>query len=277
MGLKATGAARKPRATDARGRSAGAGGSKPPGRRSSARSEPVRQRPPVNSPFEPTGDWRAAVRATVEGLHYDLVDVERAPGGLLRVTIDRRPGHPYAVAGEAITVDDCEAVTRQLQYALEVDGVDYARLEVSSPGLDRPLRSEADYQRFAGQAVRVTLKEPFQGRKHYEGPLARGEQGWQVTFEEGKAKLAQVLSFTLDEVREARLVPVLDFKGPKARGPARGHASGQTALSGEAGPGPNRAEQEEPQAQAKPPTPAGEVASGGQATLAQENEQGRNR
>jgi ribosome maturation factor RimP len=203
------------------------------------------------------------VRATVEGLRYDLVDVERAPGGLLRVTIDRRPGQAYAAPGDAVTVDDCEAVTRQLQYALEVDGVDYARLEVSSPGLDRPLRGEADYERFLGQAVNLTLKEPFEGRKHYQGPLARGPQGWQVTFEDGKARLAKVLSFALDEVREARLVPVVDFKGHKARGPA--------------GPGPSRAGQEDLQAQAMPPTPTGEVASGGQATLAQENEEGGNR
>lgn len=281
MGLKATGAARKPRAMGARGRSAGVGGGKPAGRSAPAHPPARREggRPPsqAHSPFEPTADWRAAVRATVEGLRYDLVDVERAPAGLLRVTIDRRPGQTYAAPGEAVTVDDCEAVTRQLQYALEVDGVDYARLEVSSPGLDRPLRSEADYERFAGQAVNLTLKEPFQGRKHYQGPLARGPQGWQVTFEDGKARLAQVLSFTLDEVREARLVPVVDFKGHKARGPAQGQGLAPRGLPEPASADLGRVGQEDPQAQAMPPTPTGEVASGGQAALAQENEKGRNR
>ncbi len=217
------------------------------------------------------------MRTTVEGLHYDLVDVERAPGGLLRVTIDRRPGQNYAAPGDAINVDDCESVTRQLQYTLEVDGVDYARLEVSSPGLDRPLRSEADYERFLGQAVNLTLKEPLQGRKHFQGPLARSPQGWQVTFEDGKARLAQVLSFTLDEVREARLVPVVDFKGHKTRGLAQGQGHERTGPREPAGSAPGRAGKEDPQRLAMPPTPTGEVASSGQATLAQENEEGRNR
>jgi ribosome maturation factor RimP len=109
--------------------------------------------------------WQQAITGTIQGLGYDLVDAERAGRGLLRVTIDRIPGRVYGTpgapdAGEFITVEDCEAVTRQLQYALEVEGLEYARLEVSSPGLDRPLRHDADYRRFAGQAVKVTLREP---------------------------------------------------------------------------------------------------------------------
>ena len=102
-----------------------------------------------------------------------------------------------------------------MQYSLEVDGVDYARLEVSSPGLDRPLHRQADYERFAGQAISLTLKLPFQGRKVYKGQLQRAETGWTLEFTDGKngQGQVQVLTFTLDEVREARLVPVLDFKG----------------------------------------------------------------
>ena len=73
------------------------------------------------------------------GLGYDLVDVEKGAGGLLRVSIDH-PGRP-AAPNAFITVDDCEAVTRQLQYVLEVEGCAYERLEVSSPGLDRPLKT----------------------------------------------------------------------------------------------------------------------------------------
>lgn len=168
----------------------------------------------VVHPGVPNADWRGAVRATVEGLSYELVDAERAGRGLLRVTIDRRPGQAYASPGAAVTVEDCEAVTRQLQYALEVDGVDYARLEVSSPGLDRPLKTPADYARFGGQRIELTLKAPLQGRKHFQGLLGAAEGGgWQLVFEDGKAE--QVLSFMLDEVREARLVPVVDFKGRK--------------------------------------------------------------
>ena len=196
----------------------------------------------------PVTPWRETVAATVAGLGYELVDIERVPAGTLRVYIDRIPGQVYTGgAGEFVTVDDCEQVTRQLQYVLEVDGVAYTRLEVSSPGLDRPLRREADFQRFAGHEVSLTLKLPFQGRKVWKGVLGRAEGGggWCLVLSERKAAAKkatkspakaggkggsasaaaaagaadQVLGFTLDEVREARLVPVVDFKGrPSADG-----------------------------------------------------------
>jgi len=156
--------------------------------------------------------WRQVVEQTAGGLGYDLVDLERSAKGLLRVFIDRRPGRAYPTGeGEFVTVDDCEIVTRQLQYALEVDGVAYERLEVSSPGLDRPLKSEADCERFAGHEVSVTLKLPFQGRKVWKGVLQRADAGWSLIFADGKQQ--QVFGFGFDEVREARLVPVVDFKG----------------------------------------------------------------
>jgi ribosome maturation factor RimP len=176
--------------------------------------------------------WREAIERTVTGLHYELVDVERAARGLLRVTIDRLPGHAYPVESEFVVVEDCELVTRQLQYSLEVDGVDYARLEVSSPGLDRPLKREADFARFEGQAVSVTLKLPFEGRKVFKGVLGKAEaEGWTLTFSAGK--LEQVLGFTLDEVREARLVPVLDFKGRRSSKPADVPAAEGVAAPGD--------------------------------------------
>lgn len=182
--------------------------------------------------------WREAIVATVGGLGFDLVDIERAQRGLLRIFIDRLPGRSYSIPGEFITVDDCEQVTRQLQYVLEVEGMEYSRLEVSSPGLDRPLRSEADFQRFAGQAVSLTLKLAFKGRKSWQGVLMRAEAGaaeageaaaggWSLLFKDGKAE--QVLGFRFDEVREARLVPVVDFKGRKSRSP-----SGEGVQAGEA-------------------------------------------
>jgi ribosome maturation factor RimP len=184
--------------------------------------------------------WRDAIATTVVGLGYDLVDIERAQRGLLRVTIDRQPGRSYPSrtydgaetapvdSGEFVTVDDCEQVSRQLQYVLAVENLAYARLEVSSPGLDRPLKSEADFARFAGRDVSVTLKEPFQGRKAWRGVLgsAADGSGWQLVFEQGSGE--QVLGFGFDEVREARLVPVLDFKGrkPAAPAPEGGHTGG---------------------------------------------------
>jgi ribosome maturation factor RimP len=159
------------------------------------------------------------VERTVTGLGYDLVETERAPRGLLRIYIDRVAGDPN---GEFITVDDCEKVTRQLQHVLEVENFSYERLEVSSPGLDRLIRKPADFQRFVGQEVDVTLKLPFQGRKKYRGVLhpldqavvaeaVSADTAWRLVFSDGKAE--QALDFSLHEVREARLVPVVDFKG----------------------------------------------------------------
>jgi ribosome maturation factor RimP len=165
--------------------------------------------------------WQQAIERTVTGLHYELVDLERSGGGLLRVTIDRVPGQAYPSGDSAfVTVDDCEAVTRQLQYVLEVENCNYARLEVSSPGLDRPLKREADYMRFAGAAIDLTLKLPLAGRKKFKGVLNARDGGWRLAIEpsEGsKKELApeQALDFVFDEVREARLVPVIDFKGRK--------------------------------------------------------------
>lgn len=173
-------------------------------------------------------DWRLAVDRTVTALGYELVDAERSAGGLLRVFIDRVPGRAYDTGdGEFVTVDDCERVTRQLQFALQVDAVDYTRLEVSSPGLDRPLRKPADWQRFAGSEVDITLRAPFQGRKKWRGRLAPRDNGWRLLLsaepeKKVKTKAAaepseQALDFELDEVREARLVPQVDFKGRRAR------------------------------------------------------------
>lgn len=181
------------------------------------------------------------VEQTVTGLGYDLVEIERSAGGLLRITIDL-PWSPEATALPPVyvTVEDCEKVTRQLQFALEVEDADYRRLEVSSPGLDRPLRHEKDFVRFAGEIIDITLKAPMGAagaglvnvnRKKFRGTLERvesaeGPAGWQIVWrDEPKVKPGQKISkkrvpaplqalgFTLDELREARLAPIVDFKG----------------------------------------------------------------
>jgi ribosome maturation factor RimP len=169
--------------------------------------------PPRAAPLAAPGvGRRAAIEATVSGLHYELVDVEHAPRGLLRITIDRIAGQVYPSGeGMFITVDDCEQVTRQLLFALEVDGIDYERLEVSSPGLDRPLRTAGDFSRHVGQEVSLTLKLPIGSRKNFRGVLQGQDGDWGLVFHDGKAD--QLLGFKLEELREARLVPVLDFKG----------------------------------------------------------------
>lgn len=209
----------------------------------------------VSAAAGPATPWRETVAATVAGLGFELVEIERIPAGTLRVFIDRAPGRNYPGGpGAFVTVDDCEQVTRQLQYALEVDDVAYSRLEVSSPGLDRPLHREADYERFAGQAVSLTLKLPFQGRKVWKGVLGRTDDGsgWQLVLglqaaRPGRAgrKAApapaepQVLGFTLDEVREARLVPVVDFKGRRdGAGPSAADEPAPEARQGHDRPGP---------------------------------------
>ena len=170
-----------------------------------------------------TTHWYTPIERTVTGLDYELVDVERSAAGLLRVTIDRVPGQAYPTGdAESVTVEDCERVTRQLQHVLEVEAVPYQRLEVSSPGLDRPLKRAADYERFAGQEIQLTLKAAFQGRKNYRGRLLPAADGWRLALAGDKDE--QALDFQLDEVREARLVPVLDFKGR-----ARGNTAAQQA------------------------------------------------
>ena len=169
------------------------------------------------------------VEQTVTGLGYQLVELERSAGGTLRVTIDM----PWQ-AGEAekfVNVEDCERVTRQLQYTLEVEGVDYKRLEVSSPGIDRPLKGEQDFERFAGEVVDITLKAPLvANRRKYRGTLERTEGGWQIVWSDApepkpgvrvsarkkkEPAALQALGFKLDEIKDARLAPIVDFKGRK--------------------------------------------------------------
>lgn len=190
--------------------------------------------------------WQSAVDRTVTGLGYDLVDAEKSAGGLLRVYIDHSPS--VAESATFITVEDCEKVTRQLQHVLEVEGCGYERLEVSSPGLDRPLKKAADYARFVGEQVEITLKLPFKGRKKFSGELQSLGDGWRLVLDAPRPTRAvrraaaavavaergdmteQGLDFSLDEVREAHLVPVVDFKGRRFAAP---EAAAGEALAGD--------------------------------------------
>jgi len=192
------------------------------------------------------------VEQTVTGLGYDLVEIERSAGGLLRITIDL-PWDPKLE--QFVTVEDCEKVTRQLQFALEVEEAAYKRLEVSSPGIDRPLRGEKDFERFAGEVVDITLKAPMGAaaagqvsatRKKFRGTLERVAAGsWQIVWSDEPvakpgAKVSKkrapapvhALGFTLDELKEARLAPIVDFKGRKGAGPS-GNAPSTDQVTGE--------------------------------------------
>src|SRR5699024_7477908 len=116
------------------------------------------------------------IEKTVAGLGYDLVDFERAERGLLRVYIDFLPAD--AEEKGPITVEDCATVSHQLSRVLTVETVSYARLEISSPGLDRPLRKLSDFERFAGLEAIVKLRMALPGtanRKSYQGILQAPE------------------------------------------------------------------------------------------------------
>jgi ribosome maturation factor RimP len=182
------------------------------------------------------------VEQIVGGLNYDLVEINRSAGGLLRITIDLPWTPELAGVEQFVTVEDCEKVTRQLQFTLEVEAIEYARLEVSSPGIDRPLRHEQDFERFVGQVIDLTLKAPMgaaaagqvsASRKKFRGTLERVAQVagaanvvWQIVWSDEPAPKPgqrvskkrvppplQALGFTLDELKEARLAPLVSFKG----------------------------------------------------------------
>lgn len=146
------------------------------------------------------------------GLGYELVDLEWAGGGVLRVFIDR----PDA---SGVNIEDCERVSNQLSHVLTVENINYERLEISSPGLDRPLKKLADYVRFAGLEVQVKLRKPFDGRKNYQGQLQELDGGNDDTklglVFEGKDGTPQLLQFALADVDKARLVPQIDFRSKK--------------------------------------------------------------
>ena len=130
---------------------------------------------------------------------YELVDLQASNGGrLLRLFIDKAGG---------VGVEDCAAVSRQLARVLEVEGVDYERLEVSSPGLDRPLRKAGDFARFAGQKADVRMRTPdATGRRRFVGVL-RGADGERVSLEvEGNG---QTVALAIADIDRAKLVPEL--------------------------------------------------------------------
>ena len=136
----------------------------------------------------------ALLERTIDGLGFELVEAElpRA-SGLIRVFIDSAKG---------INVDDCAAVSNHLARLFAVEDVEYSRLEVSSPGLDRPLRQLKDFRRFAGERAQIRMRVPVEGRKNFTGIL-RGASEAQLQLEVDGA----LLSLDLTQVEKARLVP----------------------------------------------------------------------
>lgn len=140
---------------------------------------------------------KGIVEQAVSAVGYELVDIESSPKGrLLRIFIDIERG---------ITVDDCATVSHHLQRVLEVEGVDYDRLEVSSPGLDRPLTKAADFERFAGHEVQLRIRLPINNQRNFTGRLIGLRDGAAVVETEKGELVCE-----LEEIERARLVPKFD-------------------------------------------------------------------
>ena len=143
------------------------------------------------------GTMVEVVETTLAGMGFELVDARMSAGGRFMAIFIDKPG--------GITVDHCADVSRQLERVFAVEGIDYDRLEVSSPGLDRPLRKAADFGRFAGSKVDVRMRAPdASGRKRFVG-LLRGEADGVATVEVEGSEVALKVS----DIDKARLVPDL--------------------------------------------------------------------
>lgn len=139
-------------------------------------------------------DVMKLVETTVTGLGYELVDVERSGRGMLRVFIDKPEG---------ISVEDCQVVSNQLTRLFLVENVDYDRLEISSPGLDRVIKKDADFVRFAGERAQIKLRMPMAGRKNFMGVIGGVSDGILQLDVDGS-----VVAIELSNLDKARLAPI---------------------------------------------------------------------
>jgi ribosome maturation factor RimP len=139
-------------------------------------------------------DVAKLVETTLAGMGYELVDLEMSGRGLMRVFMDKPDG---------ITVEDCERVSNQLVRLFTVENVAYERLEVSSPGLDRALKKEADFVRFAGQKAQIKVRVPMAGRKNFAGIIGELKDGVVQLDVDGS-----LVAIELSNIDKARLVPV---------------------------------------------------------------------
>ena len=183
-----------------------------------------------------SGALNELVERTVEGMGYEFVELERLARGLVRVTID-------TTAEGGISLEDCERVSDQLTHLFTVEDVPYERLEVSSPGVERPLKRARDWERFTGELAHVELFAPLKaegfpeaGRRKLEGRIVgiEGESGAEVvTFDFFEVDIARTpgmaalrnrknktveaapvrISFPLSDVDRANLLAELNFKG----------------------------------------------------------------
>lgn len=144
-------------------------------------------------------DLNSLLARTLPALGYELVEVEFSPKGrLVRVFIDKPGG---------VDVEDCAGVSQHLTRLFAVENVDFERLEVSSPGLDRPLKAPGDYARFAGSEAQLWLSAPIDGAKRMKGML-RGLAGDAAVVETAKG----TQTVPLATIARARLVPKIQWR-----------------------------------------------------------------
>src|SRR5437764_4018312 len=139
------------------------------------------------------------LQRTLPALGYELVDIDvSARGKLVRVFIDKPKG---------VDVEDCARVSNHLTRLFAVENIDFDRLEVSSPGLDRPLTKLGDFARFEGEEAQLTLTAPIDGAKRIKG-IVRGIEGDNVLFETASG----VRALPFETIGRARLVPKIDWR-----------------------------------------------------------------
>ncbi len=144
-------------------------------------------------------DLQQILETTLPGMGYELVDVELTAQGILRVFIDKEGG---------ITVEDCATVSNHLSRVFMVEDVDYKHLEISSPGLDRPLKKAADFVRFAGSMVKLKTRLPVDGQKNFIGRIESFDDAAQTIVLAFDGKTAQI---ELSNVDKARIKPEFKF------------------------------------------------------------------
>lgn len=144
-------------------------------------------------------DIQSILDTTLPGLGYELVDHELTAQGTLRVFIDKAGG---------ITVDDCAAVSNHLSRVFMVENIDYKNLEISSPGLDRPLKKAADFIRFAGSQIKLKTRLPVDGQKNFIGRLEAFNDSTQTLTLSVDGKTAEI---ELGNIDKARLKPEFKF------------------------------------------------------------------
>ncbi|UOF94017.1 MAG: ribosome maturation factor RimP [Bordetella sp.] len=163
-------------------------------------------------------DLFSLISEALYGTGINVVNVEYAISGLLQVTIDRIGG---------VTIEDCEKINRQLSRVLQVENIDFKSFEVTSPGIDRPLRNTSDFLNALGRRIKISLNQAIDGKKEFSGIIQRMDnfsynESGQVCENTkpkfclhitGKKGSIQIMEFTIDKIDHAKLDPILNFKG----------------------------------------------------------------